>query len=121
MFFIELQDKFTASHAVPLPSGQQEASHVHQWRVRVFLGRDELDENGMVADFHWAGEHLRTILAGLEGKDLNQVRGLTPSPTAEVVTRFIFDNLTRRLDDPHLKITAVAVREAENCWAWYVA
>jgi 6-pyruvoyl-tetrahydropterin synthase len=123
MYLIELHDAFNAVHAVRIASGEWEEPHPHVWRVRAFLGADRLNRNYMVADFVHIEKSLRTILDELEGRDLNKLSGLGASPTTELLARYIFDHLARHLAGYHTNVTlaAVAVRETENCWAWYLA
>jgi 6-pyruvoyltetrahydropterin/6-carboxytetrahydropterin synthase len=118
---IEIKDQFTAAHAVILPTGERESSHTHCWQVRLFLSRKELDQYNMVVDFHEVQVLLKQILSSLEGSDLNRVNGLGDSPTAELVARFIFDQLTEKISKiaPAVKVKSLALSEAENCWAWY--
>ena len=73
----------------------------------------------MVADFGAVSRHLRSIIDRLEGQDLNRITALHRCPTAELVARYIFDQLTCRLAETLVSVTAAAVRETDNCWAWY--
>jgi len=120
MYLIELTDKFNAVHAVRMAGGEWERPHEHDWRVRVFIGAGKPDRNCMVADFIRVGRLLRDILDGLEGRNLNKITSIGRSPTAELVARYVFDQLSCKLTDRRTDVTAVAVCEAENCWAWYV-
>lgn len=121
MYMIEIKDQFIAAHAIVLPTGERETSHIHCWQVRMFLARKELDQYNMVVDFHEVQVLLKQILAPLDGFDLNRVNGLGDSPTAELVARFIFDKLTEKISEiaPAVKVKSLAISEAENCWAWY--
>jgi len=92
MYRICVEDGFRATHHVRLANGKVEQPHLHQWRVRVFLNRPDLDDLDMVADFEEVHAALRTVLLPLEHADLNAFAGLAgKNPTAEVVARFVFD------------------------------
>lgn len=121
MYMIEIKNRFTAAHAVVLPTGQRESSHSHCWQVRLFLSRKELDQHRMVVDFCQVQSLLKEVLAPLEGSDLNRVDALGDSPTAEVLARFIFDQISEKLAPiaPTVKVKSLALSEAEDCWAWY--
>lgn len=119
MYRIELRDEFTAVHAVRMPGGDWETPHAHRWQVRVFIGSGTLDRYGMVADFGTVSKHLRSIIDPLEGQDLNRITELRRCPTAELIARYIFDQLACRLAERGVAVTAVAIRETDNCWAWY--
>ena len=106
---------FTASHHVRLPDGAWEAPHVHPWRVRVHFAAAELDSNAMVVDFCAAQKALGSILAPLQDADLNVHPAFSGrSPTAEVVARWVFDQLTDCGVGP---VWRVEVTEAPGCAA----
>jgi len=119
MFLVEIQDQFTAGHAVRIDGGAWEKPHTHQWKLRVFLTRPRLNEYAMVVDFHVAGKILRDVLDPLEGKNLNDVSAVGRNPTTELVARYLFDRLTARFARHGVRIKSVAVCEAGDCWAWY--
>jgi 6-pyruvoyltetrahydropterin/6-carboxytetrahydropterin synthase len=121
MYMIEIRDQFTAAHAVVLPDGCRESSHSHCWHLRLFLSRKELDENNMVVDFTCVQSALKEVVSSLENADLNRIESMKPSPTAEVVAHFIFDQMTQKMAKiaPSVKVKSLSLSEAENCWAWY--
>lgn len=121
MYMIELEDTFTATHAVELPTGRWEKPHEHHWHVKALITAAKLDKNHFVADFVQTGKILRTILDDLDGKNLNTIPAIGPVPTAERVARYVFDRLTTALAHQLPTVTALAVREAEHCWAWFLA
>ena len=121
MYMIEIQDQLIADYAVVFPSGEREPSHTHCWQFRLSLTRKELDQHNMVIDLHAVQTLLKEILSPLQGCDLNRNESLGPSPTAELVARFIFDRLTEKLAAiaPDVRVKSLGVSEAQNCWAWY--
>ena len=119
MFLIEIQESFTADHAVQMPDGQWEPSHSHRWQVRIFLTRENLDAHHMVVDFHQAKELLRRVLDPLEGRNLRDIAEIGPSPTAELVSRYIFQQFDALLAPIGVMVKSLALSESENCWAWY--
>lgn len=119
MFLVEIQEQFNAGHSVQVPGGAWEKPHVHQWRLRIFLTRRRLNKYHMVVDFHLAKKILRSVLDRLEGQDLNTIPAIGESPTAELVARYIFDEVSMFLGETEARVEAVALCEADNCWAWY--
>jgi len=118
MFLIEIQDQFTASHAVLIPNGWEQP-HSHRWKLRIFLTRRRLNKYFMVVDFHHAKQLLRSVLDKLEGQDLNAIPAIGKSPTTELVARYIFNQYSDLLSPYGLKIRSLALCEADNCWVWY--
>lgn len=119
MFAVEIQDQFHAAHAVQIPGGAWEQPHRHAWRLRVFLTRRKLNKYSMVVDFHLARRVLRSILDGIEDRSLNDIVAIGPSPTTELVARYLFDQLSARLLEAGVRVKSVALCEADDCWAWY--
>jgi 6-pyruvoyltetrahydropterin/6-carboxytetrahydropterin synthase len=119
MYHIEVHDSFHAGHAVKLSSGAWEKSHVHDWQIRIFLSREQLDASGMVVDFNIVKKALRQILEVFEGKNLNEIETFQKNPTTEKIAWTIFDEMQKRFGSTDVSVTSVGVCEAENCWAWY--
>ncbi len=119
MYLIEIHDSFYATHTVRMPDGSWEMPHSHQWKLRIFLTSEKLNENRMVIDFHDAKKRLRTILDTIEGKNLGELTAIGPVPTAELVAKYIFDRFNELLASDGVKVKSLALCEAEDCWAWY--
>ncbi len=119
MYLVEIQEKFSATHAVEVPGGQWEQPHSHQWRLRVFLTRERLNKYHMVVDFHLARKVLATVLGKLEGRDLNAIPAIGQSPTTELVARYIHDQMSMFLAESGVIVDSVALCETDDCWAWY--
>ena len=118
MFQIELLETFSATHSVRM-KGKWETPHRHYWTVRLFFGREKLNRDFMVADFHETRMLVRSVLDHLEGKDLNHIKAIGKSPTTELIARYLFDQINTRLSETGLTIQSVGLCETENCWAWY--
>ena len=119
MFTVMVSAAFSATHRVPLPGGDLEPLHGHDWIVRAYFSREALDERGMVVDFCAAESALKTIVAELHHQDLNDHPALAGAvPTAEVVAKCLFDRLGRA---GFPELGRVEVTEAPGCVAAYDA
>lgn len=115
MYTVVVEGGFSATHQLRLADGSVEPLHGHDWRVRAYFTRADLDGTGMVIDFEEARRLLHDVTAGLAYRHLNDhdlFRGL--NPTAEVVARTIFSELQRR---GAAALSAVSVEEAPGCVA----
>ena len=121
MFRIELQGEFTASHYIRL-AGRWEQPHSHRWRVKLFLQREKLNRDFVVADFHEIKNILQGILDELDGKELNNIKAIGKAPTAELVARYIFDRMNTIVSSEFCGISmhSIGVCEQSGCWAWYL-
>ncbi len=117
MFKVSVETTFSAVHRLSLADGTIEPPHSHDWVVRATFARPELDETGMVLDFHHARDVLGAIAGDLHRTDLNSCKGFgAGNPTAENVASHFF----RRLYDRGLTaVSAVEVTEAPGCVASY--
>lgn len=104
--------QFTASHALTSYQGRPEASHDHQWQVRLRVGVDELNDEGYAIDFHLVRELLQQETAPLAGADLNRHPWIgARSPAAERVAAFLAERLAPRLAGAGGRLLSVSVWE----------
>ncbi len=117
MYTVSVEAYFSAVHRLRLQDGTMEPQHGHDWRVRVHFVRAEVDETGMVIDFHEARSAVQSVVAGLHHGNLNNHEDLAGrNPTAEVVARYIFERVAK------LGVSTVGrveVTEASGCVASY--
>ena len=117
MYSITVEATFPAVHRVRLPDGTLESPHAHDWGVRCWFSRPELDEYGMVMDFLEAQTALEAVVADLRHENLNEFDPIADlDPTAEVLARYVFDRI--RASGRSL-IRRVEVTEAPGCMASY--
>jgi 6-pyruvoyltetrahydropterin/6-carboxytetrahydropterin synthase len=62
--------KFSAAHFTLFPGGGAELLHGHNYRVRVELSGDGLDEEGLLFDLEAFKKRLRAVCAGLDSRTL---------------------------------------------------
>jgi 6-pyruvoyltetrahydropterin/6-carboxytetrahydropterin synthase len=122
MFAIAVEITFNAGHYLTLAPDTTEPLHRHEWRVRITVASDQLDQNGLVMDFHQLQDQLRQIVTPLEQvesiNDLPQFSAPQDNPSTERIARYIFDQLQGRLPDP-VRLTEVMVWETPGCRAAY--
>lgn len=116
---------FAAGHHIPNHPGKCRNLHGHNYRTRVFLRADELDELGMVFDFG----RLKALMNEVVGRfDHRVINDLPPfdeiGPTAENLSHHIYTEVSRRLgDDPtasgRVEVAKVELWENDTCCAIY--
>jgi 6-pyruvoyltetrahydropterin/6-carboxytetrahydropterin synthase len=86
------------THALRLYDGQEEPMHDHDWRVEVQVSSDDLDEIGVVMDFHELIRHMEGALAPLRGQVLNHLPAFAgKSSSSEAVAAYIFHAIAPQL------------------------
>ncbi len=100
-----------------LPDGSKEPLHEHAWLVTAAVGGEELDEIGVVMDFHVLKAKLSQITAELEGMALNEVKCFHQNnPSAENVAKHVYGLLRKRLPEG-VKLRSIKVVEEPGCAA----
>jgi 6-pyruvoyltetrahydropterin/6-carboxytetrahydropterin synthase len=81
-FEVGTSAEFRALHRIPWLPPPEGVLHAHDYRVEVVVGREALDERGMVCDLDVVEAALREAVGELEGKNLDSIL----PPEAEAVT-----------------------------------
>lgn len=120
MFTVFKDFTFAAAHAIRGHTRGCQNLHGHNYRVRVHVASETLDELGMVVDF----ADLKTILNEVLGRfDHAVINDFPPfdaerNTTAEELSRYTFEEVGARLE-PHLTVRKVEVWENDTACAIY--
>ncbi len=119
MYYIYKEATFSAAHRLRDYHGKCERLHGHNWKVRVYLKSETLDDQGMVVDFSVLKEKLNKILDYLDHKYLNEIPPFDKiNPSAENIAKFIFDRLSEEFKE-RVRVHRVMVWESEGSCAIY--
>ena len=113
MYTLCVEDWFAAAHYLRKYHGKCENPHGHNYRVKVFVSGKELDEGGMLIDFSVLKKNLKSVLETLDHQDLNSTIFKDLEPSAENISRYIFDSLKTLLPSG-VRLTGVEVFETEK-------
>ena len=116
MFKVFTSSHFSAAHFIRGHGGSCENLHGHNWMVKVWVCRENLDQLGMVLDFKILKKHLKDVLKKLDHENLNDLDIFKNSnPTAEEIARHIFikldNSLKKDFPDDSFKICSIEVDE----------
>jgi 6-pyruvoyltetrahydropterin/6-carboxytetrahydropterin synthase len=117
-FSVYKELEFAASHFLREYHGKCEALHGHNYRVRVYVGADELNAEGMVVDFVALKAVMREVIHDpLDHKHINDVPPFDKlNPTAEHMARHFAEEIAARIDDGRCRVTECRVYETDrNC------
>jgi 6-pyruvoyltetrahydropterin/6-carboxytetrahydropterin synthase len=111
-FAITTTRHFSAAHQLRLYDGSLEPLHGHNWKVKVTVSAQKLDEIGVVMDFHELERLVNQIIEPMHNRNLND---LTPfkstNPSAENVVVYIAEKLHL---PKNIKLESVEVWETEE-------
>ncbi|MCX7770745.1 MAG: 6-carboxytetrahydropterin synthase QueD [Proteobacteria bacterium] len=121
MYRIGVWDHFSSAHYLRNYQGKCEHIHGHNWKVEVVLEGNTLDKSGMLLDFGILKKHLKEIMNILDHKCLNDDVEFFKevSPSSENIARFIYQELSNRMENKDVKVYEVRVFESENSYAIY--
>ena len=108
MFYVSKRMEIAGCHHLTLPYPSKcKGMHGHNWIVTVYCKAEQLDENGMVADFYKIKEKIHGYL---DHGNLNEL--LPFNPTAENLARWITEQIP--------ECYKTSVQESEGNMAVYV-
>ena len=128
MFEVTVSDHMMVAHSLPGEVfGPAQALHGATYVVEAAFARPDLDVDGIVLDIGRAIEALKSVLADLTYRNLDEVESLAGlTTTTEVLCREIADRLAARVHDGTLGVAAtdldrirVTLRESPVAWASY--
>ena len=114
MYILKLKTSFSAAHQLTNAYDEKcnASIHGHDWKVLVEIKTEKLINN-MVIDF----KKIKEIINELDHKNLNEV--LDFEPTAELITKYIYDKLVDFLPKNEKIEIIVTVWEADNASITY--
>lgn len=120
MFTIFKDYGFAAAHFIRGHQGGCQHLHGHNYRVRVHLAAEALDDLGMVLDFADLKAVLEEILGPFDHRVINDIPPFTErNTTAELFAEYVYQETSRRLDNGRVRVARVEVWENETSSAAY--
>jgi 6-pyruvoyl-tetrahydropterin synthase len=130
LFAVEVRDHIMIAHSFRgAVFGPAQALHGATFVVDAAFMADALDANGIVVDIGQAHDALKTVLAPLNYRNLDEIPAFKGSnTTTEFLTKHIFDRLAEAArggklgrDGHELRAIRVTISESHVARAWYEA
>ena len=100
MFEVAVEQSFASAHALRNYKGRCENVHGHNWKVRVVIEGEKLDQTGMLVDFLDVKSLLGEILGRIDHQFLNEIPPFdTINPSAENIAEYFYQQMAGRLTD----------------------
>ncbi|RME66570.1 MAG: 6-carboxytetrahydropterin synthase QueD [Nitrospirae bacterium] len=120
MYELMIETTFSSAHALRGYKGKCEAVHGHNWKVQVHVVADKLNEIDIAIDFHDLKKWTNELISQLDHKFLNEVFPFTEiNPSSENIARWLFENLKKKINSDHVRLSAVTVWESDTASATY--
>jgi len=97
MYYARVEADFSAAHFLSHYRGKCEKLHGHNYKVRLWVRGENLDEGGMLVDFSLLKKALKEAIAQLDHSNLNDIGSFQNDPSAERIARFIFEDVKGKL------------------------
>ena len=123
MFEITVEDTFAAGHYLRNYKGKCEKPHGHNYKVRVTMHGQRLDQAGLLVDFKDLREVMRGVIERLDHQMINELEPFTRvNPSAENLAKYFFEETNTNLiraTNGRVKVKDVTVWETDTTTATY--
>jgi 6-pyruvoyltetrahydropterin/6-carboxytetrahydropterin synthase len=120
MYEITIETHFSSAHRLRQYNGECERLHGHNWNVKISIASEELNDLGMVMDFKELKKITKELIDRFDHQYLNEVPPFDKiNPTTENMSRYIFHELSGRINTDSLTVSKVTVWESPTCSASY--
>lgn len=123
MFTVGVRDHILVAHSLKRPGfGPAQRVHGATYTVSVEIEREELNEDGVVADIGALRDDLRAVLAPLDYRNLDDHPAFANDlSTTELIAVHIHRELEKRLHACRHAMLIVTLDESPVAWARYRA
>ncbi len=98
MYSLKVEGVFSSAHNLRGYKGKCEDLHGHNWRVKIIVRSDRLDNIGMVLDFKYLKKKLNAVLEEMDHKYLNKIAYFKKvNPTSENIAKYIYKKLKPKI------------------------
>ncbi len=120
VYEIYVKDHFAAAHVLKGYDGNCSNMHGHNWMVEAYIRCTRLNKLGFGLDFMDVKAVITDILAKLDHTTLNDVAEFShTNPTSENIAKFLYMEMSRRLNTEYIKVSKVMVMESPGCGSSY--
>jgi 6-pyruvoyltetrahydropterin/6-carboxytetrahydropterin synthase len=121
LYELKIVTHMAAAHQLREYGGPCEKLHGHNWKIEVYITGAELGEDGLLIDFRRVKEATATFLEKWDHTFLNEVEPFrSVNPSSENIARYIYQSLSRDLNDRKVKVSKVTAWESETACATYM-
>jgi 6-pyruvoyltetrahydropterin/6-carboxytetrahydropterin synthase len=123
MFEVSVENSFSAGHALRGYQGKCENPHGHNYKVRVTLAGETLNDIGLLFDFKKLKSVMNQAIDRLDHQYLNEIEPFREeNPSAENIARHLYRRINARLimeTDGRIQVKDVRVWETDTTAVTY--
>jgi len=119
-YTLKVVTDFAASHSLRNYEGACQRLHGHNWKVEVEVKANQLNDAGMAVDFKVVKTATNDVLDGLDHYHLNDIPPFDKiNPTAENIAWFLYQEISKLINQEHVSVSSVTIWETERACARY--
>jgi 6-pyruvoyltetrahydropterin/6-carboxytetrahydropterin synthase len=121
MFEVSVEQTFAAGHALRNYHGKCENVHGHNYKVRITVAGEQLDEAGLLVDFLEIKRAMSTAIDYLDHRFINDLPPFDEiNPSAENIAKFFYDRVSEGITGAKgVAISEVKIWETDTSSAVY--
>jgi len=123
MYEVTVDADFSSGHYLRNYRGKCENPHGHNYKVRVTLQGERLDETGLLLDFKLLKQVMRPVVEYLDHQMINELAPFTEiNPSAENLARYFFDETSKQMSEMtggRVRVKDCTIYETEDTTARY--
>lgn len=120
MYKLNVISSFSSAHKLIGYRGLCKNLHGHNWKVRLCVNCELLDNIGMAMDFGILKKHLMELLEELDHQFLNDLPAfINMNPTSENIARYLFERISINLKDYPCRVYEIEVWESDKASVIY--
>ncbi|HLH09884.1 MAG TPA: 6-carboxytetrahydropterin synthase QueD [Terriglobales bacterium] len=123
MFEVSVEESFAAGHALRGYRGKCENPHGHNYKVRITLHGEQLDNIGLLFDFKDLKSAMNQVIDRLDHQYLNDIEPFKVlNPSAENMAKYFYDECNTFLlgkTNGRVRVKLVKIWETDTTTATY--
>lgn len=123
MYEVTVEDTFSSGHYLRNYKGKCENPHGHNYRVRITLAGETLDQAGLLLDFKDLKSIMKHVIDYLDHQMINDLEPFTKlNPSAENLSKYFYDETNKGLavnTEGRVQVSRVTIWETDTSIATY--
>jgi len=114
MYQLSIQNSFSAAHILREYKGNCARLHGHNWKVKVDVSSEELNEVGMAIDFKDLTDISWQVIGKFDHQNINEIEPFNRiNPSAENLARYFYIEIAKLLPDK-INIQKISIWEVDK-------
>jgi 6-pyruvoyltetrahydropterin/6-carboxytetrahydropterin synthase len=120
MFEISIRTSFASAHRLRGYEGVCENIHGHNWKVKVIVRTEIVNDIGIGIDFKLLKKATDEIISKLDHRDINTIEPFDRiNPSSENIAKWLFEELSLKFKGQHVRVHKVDIKETDLYTASY--